>query len=69
MDTLKFKTDIKCTGCIEKVGPPLDARIGKNNWQVDVQSADRILTVQTDSSGGEVIDTIKESGYEATKVD
>ena len=45
METLRFKTNIKCTGCLVQVGPALDELAGENNWQVDLASNDKTLTV------------------------
>lgn len=48
---LKFKTNIKCMGCVGKVTGVLDTTVGKDNWEVDLESPDRQLTVK-----GEVLD-------------
>lgn len=45
MEQAKFKTNIKCSGCIEKVTPGLNSLYGEAGWEVDLQSPDRILTV------------------------
>lgn len=68
MNTIKFKTNIKCTGCIAQVSPALNETAGKDNWQVDLESADRILTVNTDLKPEELIDAIKSAGYTAEKI-
>lgn len=47
MSTLKFRTNIQCSGCLAKVKPVLDAETQIDQWQVDLQSADRILSVDT----------------------
>jgi copper chaperone CopZ len=67
METLKFKTNIKCSGCVGKATPYLNNIAGDNNWEVDVQNPDKILTV---ISGGtvnpeEIIKAVQESGYKA----
>jgi copper chaperone CopZ len=65
METLKFKTNIMCGSCLAKVTPLLNEQVGKDNWQVDLQSLERILTVNTDKSTVEVIDTVQEAGFKA----
>ena len=65
METLKFKTNIMCGSCLAKVTPLLNEQVGKDNWQVDLQSLERILTVNTDKSTVEVIDTVHEAGFKA----
>lgn len=43
---MKFKTNIKCDGCIAKVTPILDQAVGKGNWSVDLTSPLRILSIE-----------------------
>ncbi|MGV3685076.1 MAG: heavy-metal-associated domain-containing protein [Daejeonella sp.] len=68
MNTLKFKTNIKCTGCLATVTPHLNETAGENNWQVDLDNQQKILTVESDSSESEIIAAVKEAGFEAEKV-
>lgn len=63
MIELKFKTNINCGGCIEKVTPYLDQLEGLK-WSVDVESKDKILTVSNDShSSTQIVDVVTESGF------
>lgn len=68
MNTIKFKTNIKCTGCLSAVTPNLNKLAGENNWQVDLDSHQRILTVEGDRSEAEIIEAVKTAGFEAEKV-
>ena len=68
METLKFKTNIKCSGCIETVTPALNKTVGKDNWEVDLQDPDKTLTVVSDASENEVVAALKEAGYQAEKI-
>ncbi len=68
METLKFKTNIKCTGCLATVTPRLNQTAGENNWQVDLDNPQKILTVESDSSESEIVAAVKEAGFEAEKV-
>lgn len=68
MNTIKFKTNIKCTSCLSQVSPALNETAGKENWQVDLESADKILTVNTDLKPEELIDAVKAAGYTAEKI-
>ena len=68
METIKFKTNIKCSGCIATVTPFLDTDKNIENWQVDLENADRILTVQTEGSAGEVSELLKKAGYSAQEI-
>ncbi|SEJ71372.1 copper chaperone [Dyadobacter koreensis] len=68
METLKFKTNIKCGGCIAAVTPFLTAENGIDKWEVDLQNPDRILSVETDKSAGEVAEVLKKAGYAAEPI-
>lgn len=69
MNTLKFKTSIKCGGCIATVTPFLNKIEGISKWSVDTNSPDKILTVETESvSPEEITNTLKSAGYQAVVV-
>lgn len=68
MNTIKFKTNIKCTGCLAQVSPALNETAGKDNWQVNLESPDKILTVSTDLNPEELIDAVKSAGYTAEQI-
>lgn len=70
METAKFKTNIKCSGCIATVTPFLNKTVGENNWQVDLQAPEKVLTVNTDGTvnESEVIRSLQEAGYRAEKI-
>jgi len=69
MNTLKFKTTIKCGGCIATVTPFLNKIEGISNWSVDTNSLDKILTVETETVSPEKItNTLKTAGYQANLI-
>lgn len=68
METLKFKTNIKCGGCIAAVTPFLTGENGIDKWEVDLQNPERILSVETDKSAGEVAEVVKKAGYVAEPI-
>jgi copper chaperone len=70
MNTLQFKTNIKCSGCVAKSTPFLNEAVGEDNWDVDVQNPNKILTVATDEKVDEkvVIQAIEKAGYTAEKI-
>jgi len=64
METLKFKTNIKCDGCIAKVGPVLNADSSIEKWEVDLLHPDKILTVSGERISGDLIKSaLKNVGY------
>lgn len=70
MDTLKFKTTLKCSGCVATITPAMNETAGANNWSVDLTSPEKVLTVQLDDAAKEkiVIDKLQQSGYKAEKI-
>lgn len=69
METLKFKTNIKCGGCIAAVTPYLNKVNEIKKWEVDTINPDKVLTVEAENmSAQEVIAKIKEAGYTAEKL-
>lgn len=65
MNTLKFKTNIKCMGCVETIKPQLDKLSEVKKWEVDLESQDKVLTVEAtdEKTGQKVIDALKAAGY------
>lgn len=63
-NTLKFKTNINCAGCVAKVTPFLDGETGIESWDVDTTSTDKVLTVQVDGLKEQaVIQTVEKAGF------
>lgn len=69
MKTVQFKTNIKCSGCVATVTPELNKAVGANNWQVDLQSPDRVLTVSTEEDNvAAVQQAVAKAGYKAEQL-
>lgn len=43
--TFKFKTTLKCGGCVAKITPVLNSMKNVAEWSVDLNNPDRVLTV------------------------
>lgn len=66
MKTVQFKTNIKCSGCVATVTPELNKAAGENNWSVDLQSIDKVLTVSAEGLSETTIkEAIAKAGYKA----
>ncbi|GEO07296.1 MULTISPECIES: heavy-metal-associated domain-containing protein [Adhaeribacter] len=64
METLKFKTNIKCGGCVATVTPFLNQEKSIEKWQVDTNNPDKILTVEGSAvNEEEVIEAIEKAGF------
>ncbi len=70
METLKFKTNINCGGCIAAVTPTLNTLKGINKWEVDTTTSNKILSIQTENglTANEVVESLKKRGYQAQKI-
>jgi copper chaperone len=64
----KFKTNIKCGGCIQKVKPYLDGVKEIKTWNVELDSPDRILTVDGEVNMESIIEAISKAGYRAEMI-
>ena len=64
MSTLKFKSTIKCGGCIATVTPELEKLENIISWHVDLQSPERILTVEGDQiDASKIMQALAAVGY------
>lgn len=69
METIQFKTNIKCGGCIAAVTPFLNRIAGEGNWQVDTTLPDKILTISNAQASSEQIrQAVQDAGYKAERV-
>ncbi len=68
METLKFKTNIKCGACVATVTPFLNEDNAVENWNVDLQSPERILKVETSKTPQEIAELMKKAGYNAEEI-
>jgi len=69
MHKVQFKTNINCGNCIQKVTPILDGIEGIQEWSVDTNTAQKILTVETNIvPAEEIITNIYEAGFDIEKL-
>jgi len=67
METLKFKTNIKCSACVAKVAPYLNETAGENNWKVDLADPIRTLTVEN-TVDKKVMEALQRAGYKGEPI-
>ena len=65
METTKFKTNIKCSGCVAKVTPFLNEALGEDNWEVDYNNAAKVLTVVGEKDKAKIVEAVEKAGYRA----
>jgi copper chaperone CopZ len=62
--TLKFKTNINCSGCVAKLTPFLNDADGVCHWDVDTSNKDKILSLHSEGiTEQEVIQKVQEAGF------
>lgn len=68
METNKFKTNIKCSGCLATVTPFLNEAIGENNWEVDINNPSKVLSVKGEQDQIEIVKAVEKAGFKAEKL-
>jgi copper chaperone CopZ len=68
METTKFKTNIKCSGCVANVTPFLNEALGENKWDVDYNNPSKVLTVTGENDRAKVIKAVEKAGYKAEAI-
>ena len=69
MKTVRFKTNMKCGGCIETVTPFLNDVEQIKKWEVDTNHSDKILTVEFDGTNEEIIIAkVQQAGFKIEKI-
>lgn len=64
METLRFKTSLKCGGCIKAITPGLESLNTIEKWSVDLENPDKILEVKaSEDISDQVMDSVKKAGY------
>lgn len=69
MSTTKFKSNLKCMGCVSAIKPFMDSLVEINSWKVDLENPDKIIEIETDKTPdkellSKVISGVKEKGYQ-----
>ncbi|BDC99251.1 heavy metal transport/detoxification protein [Persicobacter psychrovividus] len=64
----QFKTNINCGGCIDKVTPTMKQHFSDDQWSVNTDHQDKILTVETDKAAHEVQQIVIDAGFKAEPV-
>ena len=69
MKTLKFKTNINCSGCIKSVTPFLNELDNIEMWKVDTETPDKILEIELEDNNKEIIiEAVKKAGFKIEEI-
>ena len=67
MKTLRFKTNIESTQSVAKISNFIDNTIGIKNWEVDLRSPEKVLTIRGKINRPQtIIRKILSAGYQLT---
>lgn len=70
MQTLTFKTNLTCGGCVSAVKPLLDAESSISSWHVETDSPEKPLTVEGDGIGAALVaGLVARAGFQAIPVE
>lgn len=67
METKKFRTNIKCSGCVAAVTPHLNEAVGETKWSVDIHDPSKILNVEAGASDDKIMEAVRKAGYKIEK--
>lgn len=68
-ETVRYKTNINCSGCVEKVANTLNTIEGVHHWEVDTGSLDKTLLVEyTDNAEQDVLAAVQEKGFRIERI-
>lgn len=68
MKTSKFKTNAKCDGCVACIADKLNEIVPREQWNIDLSTTDRVLTVTADVPDEKIIAVVVAAGYKAEKL-
>jgi copper chaperone len=69
METIAFKTNMKCSGCIEKLTPALNELAGKDRWVVDLNNPEKTLIVSAESvQAKDIQSALEKAGFRAVRL-
>ena len=69
MNVYKFKTTMSCTSCVSKVEKILNEEKDILKWEVDLNSPDKILTIETEKLDPNLISALLlKAGYKASLI-
>ena len=54
MTIMKFKINVKCQGCVDRIAELFTKNKEISSWEVDLTSDDKVLTVETSLSVSEI---------------
>ena len=70
MNTMIFKTNAKCEGCLAKIEEILQGKISREEWNLDLSDSTRPLTVASDKlAADDVVELISKAGFKIEQME
>ena len=69
MKTVQFKTNINCGNCVRSVKAFMDDVRGLEDWAVDTDNPDKVLTAWGDISADSVKEAVDDAGFDAELIE
>lgn len=70
MATFQFKTNINCSNCVRAVTNFLNEVDGIQEWQVDTENPEKILTASGDVLQAKaIVEAVEEAGFDCQAID
>lgn len=63
-----FNTNVKCSGCVEKIKMQFENNANIHEWSIDVQSSEKPLSITTELTQKEVQKLVEKAGFTANFV-
>jgi copper chaperone len=68
MEERRYRTSAKCNGCVSAIAGKLDEIMGREDWNIDLKSPDRVLTVKSDVAEEEIVSRVKGLGFKIERI-
>jgi copper chaperone len=69
MENLRFKTSLKCNGCVNAITPGMQSISSIESWKVDLENPDKLLEIEASSDvTEEVLTAVKKAGYQISRL-
>ncbi len=68
MEERRYRTSAKCNGCVNAIAGKLDEIMGREDWNIDLKSPDRVLTVKSDVAEEEIVSRVKGLGFKIERI-
>ena len=70
MNTMIFKTNAKCEGCLAKIEEILQGKISREDWNLDLSDSNRPLIVASDKlAADDVVELISKAGFKIEQME